>query len=281
MKHAAFGLAAMLVAGCAATPPPATTANDGVRLYALDCGAFELQNTAMFSPNHEYDGKPGNLSDPCFLIRHPKGDLVWDAGIPPSMATPEGQASATRTIRTVTLPEQLAELGLTPADIEYFSISHSHYDHIGEANLFAGSTWIVDKDERDWMFRDAMRTQPAFAFYSQLENAPTQLIENGEDYDVFGDGTVTMIAAHGHTPGHRVLLLKLKHAGAVLIAGDMWHLAEAQKLRTVPALNTDKEETLRSMDKVEVLARDNNARLVRQHVPEDVAALPAFPAALD
>lgn len=67
----------------------------------------------------------------------------------------------------------------------------------------------------------------------------------------------------------------------MLIAGDMWHLAEAQTLRTVPANNTDKAETLASMDKVEALARDNKARLVRQHVPDDVAALPAFPAPLE
>ncbi len=92
---------------------------------------------------------------------------------------------------------------------------------------------------------------------------------------------MTIIPAHGHTPGHRVLLVKLAKAGNVLIAGDMWHLAEAQKLRTIPGGNTDKAETLRSMDKVEELARANKARLVRQHVPDDFAALPAFPAALD
>jgi glyoxylase-like metal-dependent hydrolase (beta-lactamase superfamily II) len=197
------------------------------------------------------------------------------------MATPPGQTLATMTYRAKLLTPQLAELGLKPEDIEFFAISHSHYDHIGEANLFAGSTWIVDKDERDWLFRPDARKSGAFAFYSQLESAKTTLIEGGKDFDVFGDGSVMMIAAHGHTPGHRVLLLKLKNAGNVLIAGDMWHLAEAQKLRTVPAGNTDKAETLRSMDKVEALQRDNKAMLVRQHVPEDVAALPAFPAGLN
>jgi glyoxylase-like metal-dependent hydrolase (beta-lactamase superfamily II) len=277
MKSIGLSVLALFVASCATAPQ----ADDGVTLYALDCGSFDMKNTGLFSPNHEYDGKPGKLSDPCFLIRHPKGDLVWDAGIPPSMATPPGQTLGTMTFRTKLLPEQLAQLGLTPTDVEYFAISHSHYDHIGEANLFAGSTWVVDKAERDWMFRPDARKAGAFAFYAQLEGATTTLIEDGKDFDVFGDGSVTMIAAHGHTPGHRVLLLKLKRGGNVLIAGDMWHLAEAQKLRTIPAGNTDKAETLRSMDKVEALARDNKAMLVRQHVPEDVAALAAFPAGLD
>jgi glyoxylase-like metal-dependent hydrolase (beta-lactamase superfamily II) len=255
----------------------------GVKLYALDCGGFDMKNTGMFSPNHEYDGKPGKLADPCFLIRHPKGDLMWDAGIPPALATPKDAPATlvTRMIRDKTAPEQLAQLGLTPADIEYFSISHSHYDHVGEANLYAGSTWIVDAAEREWMFRPDARNASAFATYSALETAKTQTIETGADYDLFGDGSVMLVPAHGHTPGHRVLLVKLKNAGNVLIAGDMWHLAEAQKLRTVPGGNTDKAETLRSMDKVEAMVAAKKARLVRQHVPEDVAALPAFPAGLD
>lgn len=277
MKRLALFAALFALSACASTARP----DAGVKLYAMDCGAFDMKDTGSFSPNHEYDGKPGKLSNPCYLIRHPKGDLVWDAGIAPAMATPAGRTLPTTIIRSKTIPEQLAQLGLTTADIEYFSISHSHFDHLGEANLFAGSTWIVDKAERDWMFRPDGRKAIGFNNFDKLETAKTTLIENGADYDVFGDGSVTMIAAPGHTPGHRILLLKLKNAGPVLIAGDMWHLAEAREKRTVPANNTDRAETLKSMDKVEALAKSTGARVVRQHVPEDFTSLPAFPAALD
>ena len=102
MKRIALSVFALLAASCASTPGP----ESGVRLYALDCGSFDMKNTGLFSPNHEYDGKPGKLSDPCFLIRHPKGDLVWDAGIPPSMATRPGQTLATMTYRAKLLAPQ-------------------------------------------------------------------------------------------------------------------------------------------------------------------------------
>jgi len=277
MKRFVAGFVAIAaVAGCASTQPP----DAGVKMYTLDCGSFDLKNAGMFSPNKEFDGKPAKLSNPCFLIRHPEGDLMWDAGIPPAMATAPGVTLPVMTYRAKTIPEQLAQLSLTPADIEFFSISHSHYDHVGEANLFAASTWVTDTAERDWMFRDEARKAQNFGNYSGLEHARTRLVDADSELDLFGDDSVVLYPAHGHTPGHRVLLVRLA-SGPVLIAGDMWHLHEAQELRTVPAGNTDKAETLRSMDKVEALARDTGARLIRQHVPRDVETLPVFPGALE
>ena len=68
----------------------------------------------------------------------------------------------------------------------------------------------------------------------------TTLIEGDGDYDVFGDGSATIVQAPGHTPGHTVLLLTTANSGKVLLTGDMWHLAEAREKRTVPAFNFDR-----------------------------------------
>lgn len=277
MKRIAMAGVMLALAGC----QTAAQSGAGVKLYALDCGRFELKDAASFSVTHDYDGQPANLVDPCFLIRHPKGDLMWDAGIALAMtAAPPAPNAASKMYRDKTVTAQLAELGMTPADVEYFSISHSHFDHLGEAALFYGATWIVDKDERDWMFRPDGRKAIGFAGYSGLETAKTRLIEGDGDTDVFGDGSVMMVQAPGHTPGHMVLLVKTKGSGNVLLAGDMWHLAAAREKRTIPTGNTDKEQTLKSMDKVEALAKATKAKVVRQHVPEDFASLPKFPAAL-
>ena len=157
-----------------------------------------------------------------------------------------------------------------------------HSDHTGNGNLFAASTWIVDPDERAYIFRaEARADAQSFNSYNQLENAQTRLIEGDGDYDVFGDGSVTIIQAPGHTPGHTVLLVRLPNAGPVLLTGDMYHLAESRERRTVPRFNTDRAQTLASMDKVERIAAETSARVVRQHVQEDFNALPAFPAALN
>lgn len=266
-------LAATLLVAC--TPPDETDSSPEVRLYALDCGRIHISDADFYADDGSFAGEAHDLVDPCYLIRHPDGDLVWDTGLAPAT---DGTAWETHAFEVpVSLEGQLAELGLAPADIDFFSVSHSHFDHTGNAALFTQARWIVDEDEHAWMFREEARQGEDFVQIAPLEQAETVLIEGDGDYDVFGDGSVLVVQTPGHTPGHTVLLVNLEEAGPVLLAGDMWHMAESRERRTVPRFNTDRAETLRSMDKVETLAERTGARIVRQHVAEDFEALPAFP----
>jgi glyoxylase-like metal-dependent hydrolase (beta-lactamase superfamily II) len=254
-----------------------------VRLYALDCGRITMGDSGMLADDGSFDGVSRELIDPCYLIRHPGGDLLWDAGLPDAISeNPEGVSDGPFNMRVPTrLADQLSLLSLTPADIEFVSFSHSHFDHVGNAALFLGSTWIVDADEHAWMFRDEARAAEEFALVAPLEAVTPRFIEGDADYDVFGDGSVTIIQTPGHTPGHTVLLVRLPNAGPVLLTGDMFHLAETRERRLVPTFNVDREQTLAAMDKVERIAAETGARVIRQHVPEDFDALPAFPEALN
>lgn len=252
-----------------------------VRLYTMDCGKLTMANADGFADDGSYKGKPASMVVPCYLIRHPKGDLVWDTGVPQSIADNPGGTAPGGIIVTAKLTDQLKQLKLTPADIEYLSISHSHFDHIGNAGLFAASTWIVDADERAYAFRPGARADTrGFAAYSALETSTTVLIEGDATHDVFGDGSVTIHQTPGHTPGHTVLLVRLRKAGPVILTGDMWHIAESRAARRVPRFNVDRAMSLSSMDKVEALARETGARVVLEHVPADFDALPKFPKAL-
>ncbi|MBI1407180.1 MAG: MBL fold metallo-hydrolase [Caulobacter sp.] len=248
----------------------------------MDCGTIPVADADAFADDGSYKGVSRDLVVPCYLIRHPKGDLIWDTGVPEQIADlPGGVGPEGITVRR-TLTSQLAELGLKPQDIDFLSLSHSHFDHIGNGGLFARATWIVDADEFAYAFRPAARAdKDVFPSYAALETSPRLMLSDKSTHDVFGDGTVQIIAAPGHTPGHRVLLLRLRKAGPVLLTGDMWHLAESREGRKVPRFNVDRAETLRSMDKVEALAKATGARVVREHVREDFDALPAFPEALD
>ena len=51
---------------------------------------------------------------------------------------------------------------------------------------------------------------------------------------MFGDGSVIIKYAPGHTPGHQVLFLKLPKTGPVLIAGDLWHYPQERSATEAP-----------------------------------------------
>jgi len=249
-----------------------------VQLYTLDGGTVRVAGSdwADFADDGAYDGRVSELMlpVPCFLVRHPDGDLMWDSGMSPTRADLGAWATP-----GPALVGQLELVGVAPRDIRYLALSHGHWDHSGNAGIFAASTWIVHPDERTAMFDGQSRAGQAMDDYADLETAETLLIT--ENHDVFGDGSVVIIQAPGHTPGHTVLLLRLLDAGPILLSGDLWHMAESRRDRRVPIFNTNRTQTLASMDRVEALAAEAGARVIIQHEPADIAMLPRFPECVD
>lgn len=286
-----LALACVLFAGCSKAPveapkeekaKPIEPKVDALRLYVLDCGHIDIADLSIFDRGGAYDGRADKFVDTCYLARHPKGDLLWDAGLPDAIHdAPDGVTEAPFTLKVPkTLKGQLERIGVPPEAIEYFSISHSHFDHLGNGNLFKDSTFIVNAKELAHMFRDeARKDAQTFANYADLEAAKKSTFT--DSYDVFGDGAVIIVSMPGHTPGHSVLLINLEHSGPVLLSGDLYHLAEARERRTVPSFNSDAGETLASMTKFEELAKASGARVIIQHEDADFENLPRAPAYLD
>lgn len=271
-------------AGMDVADAPASAGEESavLRLYVFDCGHFEISDMGVFDRAGAYDGQARELVDTCYLIRHPNGDLLWDTGVPDALAAePDGVTDPPFHVTLAkTLKGQLAELGLAPGDIEFLSLSHSHFDHVGNAGDYAGATWLVESAERAFMFSEEARANAqSFAAYSALETAET--VEFNGDWDVFGDASVRIVSTPGHTPGHASLLVNLENSGPILLTGDLYHLTLSRENRRIPTFNTDADETLRSMDKFEALAASTGARVVIQHEPDDIAALPKSPDYLD
>ena len=91
---------------------------------------------------------------------------------------------------------QLAEVGYSPTDITHLAFSHYHYDHTANANVFAGSTWLVRQVERDAMFAEKPPGSAAIDVFGAEEQQDD--IINSDDHDVFGDGTVVIKLRQGN-----------------------------------------------------------------------------------
>ena len=246
-----------------------------VRLYVFDCGVLHNADMGRFNLKAE-DVTTTDMSMACFLIAHPKGNLIWDTGaIPDDSWTPTGSMVT----QHVTLPDgqkrdadmdkslkgQLAEIGYSPADINFLALSHYHYDHTGNANEFASATWLVPQPEHDVMFgggKVSGSLQPST--FSALQKSKTIILKENE-YDVFGDGKVIVKSAPGHTQGHQVLYVKLAKTGGVVLSGDLYHYPAEKTLGRVPTFEFNQEQTRASRKEVDVFLKKTGAQLWIQH----------------
>ena len=271
-RHRWVVLAALLCAAPVAIPTPSAAQGGIERLYVLDCGQNVGRDQGRWSPGVN-EGKPIEFSDNCYLIRHAKGLLLWDTGVPDAVAAmPDGMVvggGALTYRRAKTLAAQLAELGVKPAEVSYVAVSHTHGDHIGNLGLFPSSTILIQGAEYDWAM--GLPTKPAFV--------ATQTIQKlAGDRDVFGDGSVTILSTPGHTPGHQSLLVVLPKTGALVLSGDAVHFRDNWEQRRVPAMNVNRDQTLASLERLASVLAERKATLWINHDRAQSATLRYAPA---
>ncbi len=278
---------AVLLAACAPETPaavepaaiePVAEVADGKPLHVavLDCGTIAISNLDAFSSAGDYAGQTDEFTNTCYVVHHPKGILLWDLGVPGLLkeAGPVVQDVFTVSLNA-TITDQLADHDLTPADIDYVSISHSHFDHIGQVDQVQGATWLVHQAELDVMIPADGSVPQGAADQVALFNAFKGLTREAftGEKDVFGDGSVVIFSTPGHTPGHTSLQLMMPETGPVLLTGDLYHRSESRALNRVPRFNVNEEQTMASMAAFEARAASLGARVIIQHEPADVTPL--------
>ena len=241
----------------------------GPKLYVFDCGRIRLASIAAFNLR-DTDTAVRELSAPCYVVDHPKGQLLWDAGLPSELAAAEGwvvRPDGLANTLDETLASQMARMGLgfDMSTFEYVAFSHIHWDHVGASNDVASGTWLVQQGDYEAAHAEDNLNVPAVQpeLLVGIKERPTQVLSG--DHDVFGDGTVQLIAADGHTPGHQVLFVDLAETGPVVLSGDLYHFQFSRANRVVPLFNVDAERSLQSMDKVEALVAMTGADFWLQH----------------
>jgi len=271
MKKILFLLLAISFIGCKDSEKKVKeVSTPKVKLHQLVGGSILVKKLEAFSQDTTYTGQTKQFTDAYYVISHPKGNLMWDAGLPEGLVIPEpfNEPSGVFAIqRPDSLVNQLKTIGYKIEDFNYFAMSHSHFDHTGHANLMKNATWLVQENEFNSVAGDSLKTKDpsvsALKNYKKLQG----------DYDVFGDGTVVIKYMPGHTVGHQVLFLDLGLEKPILLTGDLYHFQENRTNRGVPSFNYDVKQTLESMDKFEAFAKEKNAEVIIQHSQADFKKL--------
>jgi N-acyl homoserine lactone hydrolase len=256
---------AVLLPGCSRSPAP-------VRLYVFDGGVL-ASDTSRYRLTDK-DVEETSLSVASFLIVHPRGVLLWDAGAVPDRERAGAVGFEQKFIRrdggerfvklAAPLEAQLAAAGYKPSEVTHFALSHYHWDHTANANLFAGAMWLVPRIEREIMFSADPPGGGRPETYSALKDSRYTLVDKDE-YDVFGDGAVVIKRAPGHTEGHSVLYVKLAHTGGVVLSGDLYHYPAERTLGRLPTFEVNEEQSKASRVEVDSFLKRTGSQLWIQH----------------
>lgn len=218
---------------------------------------------------------------PFFLIQHPKGNLLYDTGLPKELATEPNKCWGDLRVSVLSpsLKEDeycvnsLAKLGLKPEDIKFIVQSHLHLDHTGGMADFPNATVLVQRSEIEYAYTAAYCSD-LFISHSYVRSdfdkpqIKYRFIEGWRQnpFDVFGDGSVQVLFTPGHTPGQQSLLLNLPKSGRLLLTGDASYCTENIEEDVLPGLVWSPEETRKSYEVIRHL-RDTGATVLIGHDP--------------
>jgi N-acyl homoserine lactone hydrolase len=250
------------------------------RLYAFTCGTV----TGEFGRLME--GGEGDITVPVpvFLIEHPKGRALFDTGLHPDCrGDPAGRlGERLMSLFRIGLDAgediagRLEAIGRDPGKIDLVINSHFHFDHCGGNALVPNATLLVQRREWDAGMDDALAARVGLNPRDFDLGHKLQLVDG--EHDVFGDGSVTCLPTHGHTPGHQSLKVRTP-SGDIVLAADSCYFCRTLRERRLPRHVFDRAEMLASLDRLDALEKAG-ARIVFGHDPEFWQTVPQAPAAL-
>lgn len=256
----ALGIGALLSVSAAAQE---------VTLTRLDCGSG-ANDPRRFSDTYAYTETTKPFAFSCYVVRHGADVMVWDTGYLPG-SVPNATNKP--------LADLLKQINVNPDDVKYVGISHFHADHTGQLAAFRNATLLIGKGDWDGLTANPPMGGANVKGFAEWIAEKRKVEPQSADKDVFGDGSVMMLRTPGHTPGHSILLVRLKEMGPVILSGDAVHFHENYEHDGVPGFNHDRAQTLASIQRIKQIQKNLKATVIIQHDPRDIGKLPVFPAA--
>lgn len=193
-----------------------------MKMHVLSGGRVRMKASTYYADAPREETREFPCS--CYLLRHRQGNVLFDTGCHPSVATDaEGRwGGLARAIVPVMAPGEdligeLDRVGLKPDDVDAVVNSHLHMDHCGCNAFFTKATMLVHARELE-VARDPASEGKGYFRADWDQPMPIEAIEG--ERDLFGDGRIVLVPVPGHTPGTTGALVSLDRAGSFFLASD-------------------------------------------------------------
>lgn len=264
---------ALGLAGCSSAPlaapidqtlmVPAPLPPADMRLYALPTGRM-YSRAALAFKGGRFDDKRVFMAGG-ILVQHPKGTLLFDAGFGPSVAahrqtSPWLLRVTTKYDRQTTVADLLNSAGIAPSSLTAVVLTHAHWDHVSGLETLPGTpVWVTHAElafVRGGDASTALARRLGTGSYVAYDFPDGPYLGFSRSRDVFGDGSVVLVPAPGHTPGSIVAFVATPDGKRYALIGDMAWQREGVEL---PA---EKPWIARRVDSDRAATR---AMLIRMH----------------
>lgn len=239
-----------------------------MRMYAFHCGS-EKTMRSVFDPFDSDCGSMMHLPYFFYLIRHPEGDVLFDNGAHPALASnPRSRLGAAADLYDIVMTpdddvvSRLRALGVEAEAIGHVVQSHLHYDHAGGLEFLTLATVYVQKEELTFAHWPPVYQRDVYV-RQDFESVRNWKQLRGE-HDIFNDGRLVIFPTPGHTPGHQSLLVRTDNQ-AYILTGDAVYDKEKMEARCLPGLLWSPDAIIESWERIEELQRKFNAQLIVTH----------------
>ena len=232
-------------------------AASGVRVWLFDGGSFDVPAGLM-----EAGGGERRLRIPTVwaAVSHPQGLGMIDSG-------PTAPASSGSVCQPFSMEAALATMGAGPGKVRWLINTHLHVDHVGANRRLPNATVLVQESELTYARAptDACMVAEYDSGLLRPGRSVDELLDG--DLDLFGDGSVVILASPGHSPGHQSVLLRLHSGNHMLIAGDAVWTERCRSRDVLPGLLWSPEAYRASRERLLALADRHACRWVHAHEP--------------
>jgi len=242
-------------------------------VYAIQYATSTRPTADYFVGSDPHDGQ-SPINYYVWLIRSDDRIILIDTGFNAERAKQRGR----NFLRCPT--EGLRSLGIAPEDIDTVIVTHLHYDHAGNLDLFPNARFVLQDEEMRFATGRYMRHELMRAPF-ELSDVLRMVTSNFEGRVDFVNGDAELCPGVGlhHVPGHSLGLQSVtvnSKRDRLCLASDAAHFFDNIRLGNPFKVTTHVGDTLEGHDRVLKLAGSTD-RLIPGHDPQVSEIYPEHP----